>query len=202
MPISSKINYQSMPEIIHTIADNLSYCNVTWQIVKFDKINKQRADDMLDITNEEYRLSIINGLSSISNSKLEIVKYAYSNSGRLLPAKAPKLYTCTPSFFITATGDIKPCQGLDNIALGSIRNTSLKEAFESSEFDKVRNIICKNNIDICKDCEFRFVCEAEKRECYKNKDLSADACRERIIYQLYLETLNGVDENDRNNRSC
>ena len=203
MPISSKVNFQSMAEIIHTIAVSLSHCNVTWQIVKYDKIDNKNVDEMLDITNEEYRISIINGLSSISDeNNLEILKYAYSNSGRLLPAKAPKLYTCAPSFFITATGDIKPCQGLDSIALGNIRTTSLKEAFESSEFDKVRNIICKNNINICKDCEFRFVCEAEKRECYKNKDSSADDCRERVIYQLYLETLTGVDTNDRNNRSC
>ncbi|MDE7138963.1 MAG: radical SAM protein, partial [Ruminococcus sp.] len=39
MPISSKVNYQSMAEIIHTIAVSLSHCNVTWQIVKYDKID-------------------------------------------------------------------------------------------------------------------------------------------------------------------
>lgn len=109
MPISSKVNYQSMSEIIHTIAVSLSHCNVTWQTVKYDKIDNKSIDEMLNITNEEYRMSIIDGLSSISKNNLEILKYAYSNSGRLLPAKAPKLYTCAPSFFITATGDIKPC---------------------------------------------------------------------------------------------
>ena len=198
MPISSKVNHRSMAKIIQIIAANLRHCNVTWQIVKYDKINNKIVDELLDITNDEYRRSIIDGLSSISDKKsyVEILKYAYSNSGRLLPSKKPKLYTCAPSFFITTTGEIKPCQGLDNIDLGNIRNKSLIEAFESAGFDRVRKIICKNNIEICSNCEFRFVCEAENRECYKNKSNSTNDCRDRIIYQLYLETLDGIEAND------
>lgn len=194
MPISSKANCRSMSEIIHTIAVNLTHCNVTWQIVKYDKLNNPSIDEILDINNDEYRNSIIEGLASITDisdkSKYtEILKYAYSNSGRLMPAKAPKIYTCAPSFFITATGEIKPCQGLDSINLGNIHSTTLKEAFASDGFDNVRRIICKNQIAVCKDCEFRFVCEAEHRECYNYKDLSIEDCRARMIYQLYLETL-------------
>lgn len=133
------------------------------------------------------------GLSPISGEKnnLEILKYAYGNSGRSLPSKAPKIYTCAPSFFINTIGDIKPCQGLNSIILGNIRSMNLIEAFESDGFRKVRNAICKNNIDTCKICEFRFVCEAKNRMCFNNKKSSNDGCIEKIVYQLYLETLKG-----------
>ena len=194
MPISCNINYKSMPQIISSIASELTHCNVSWQIVKYDKINNQEIDDMLDISEAMYISSIIEGLSSISdisspNVYNKLLKYAYSNSGRLLPAQEPKQFTCAPSFFITATGDIKPCQGLDSICLGNIRNTTLKEAFMSKEFQKLKSIICKDEIPVCKDCELRYVCESEKRECYHNKDNSTVKCKEKRIYQMYLETL-------------
>lgn len=49
MPISSKVNHRSMAKIIQIIAANLRHCNVTWQIIKYDKINNKIVDELFGI---------------------------------------------------------------------------------------------------------------------------------------------------------
>ncbi|MEM9823198.1 MAG: hypothetical protein AAF985_19110, partial [Bacteroidota bacterium] len=51
---------------------------------------------------------------------------------------------------------IKNCPSLPN-TYGHIANTTLAEALNQDEFKKVWNIN-KDQISVCKDCEFRHVC--------------------------------------------
>ena len=57
---------------------------------------------------------------------------------------------------IDAEGNIKNCPAMAK-SYGNIRDTSLKEAIEKPGFKDLW-YICKDQIDVCKDCEFRYMC--------------------------------------------
>ena len=57
---------------------------------------------------------------------------------------------------IDTEGNIKNCPAMAK-SYGNIRDTSLKEAIEKSGFKDLW-YICKDQIDVCKDCEFRYMC--------------------------------------------
>ena len=57
---------------------------------------------------------------------------------------------------IDENGDIKNCPAMEK-SYGNIRDTTLKEAIEKPGFKECWTI-CKDQIDVCKDCEFRYMC--------------------------------------------
>lgn len=57
---------------------------------------------------------------------------------------------------IDANGDIKNCPSFFK-SYGNVKTTSLKEAVEMPGFKDVWYIY-KDQVDICKDCEFRYIC--------------------------------------------
>lgn len=57
---------------------------------------------------------------------------------------------------IDVEGHIKNCPSMPE-SFGNIKDTTLQEALEKKDFKKYWNIT-KDQIDVCKDCEFRYVC--------------------------------------------
>ncbi len=57
---------------------------------------------------------------------------------------------------IDADGEIKNCPSMQQ-SFGNIKDTTLKEAMEKPGFKDLW-FICKDKIDVCKDCEFRHIC--------------------------------------------
>ena len=57
---------------------------------------------------------------------------------------------------IDAQGNIKNCPSMPQ-SFGNIKDTTLAEALEKSDFKKYWNIN-KDKIHVCKDCEFRYIC--------------------------------------------
>lgn len=57
---------------------------------------------------------------------------------------------------IDTNGDIKNCPSMQD-SFGNIENTTLKEAIELPGFKKYWNIN-KDEIHVCKECEFRYIC--------------------------------------------
>ncbi|MBN8677661.1 MAG: grasp-with-spasm system SPASM domain peptide maturase [Chitinophagales bacterium] len=57
---------------------------------------------------------------------------------------------------IDADGNIKNCPSMAQ-SFGNIKDTTLQEALEHPEFKKYWNIT-KDQIAVCKDCEFRYIC--------------------------------------------
>ena len=57
---------------------------------------------------------------------------------------------------IDADGEIKNCPSMKR-SFGNIKDTTLKEAIEKPGFKELW-FICKDKIDVCKDCEFRHMC--------------------------------------------
>jgi SPASM domain peptide maturase of grasp-with-spasm system len=57
---------------------------------------------------------------------------------------------------IDVNGNIKNCPTM-NEGFGNIKKTSIEIAINNKEFKKYWNVT-KDQIDICKDCEFRYIC--------------------------------------------
>ncbi len=57
---------------------------------------------------------------------------------------------------IDTNGDIKNCPSMTT-SFGNVQNTTLQEALNKKEFYKYWNIN-KDQIKVCKDCEFRYIC--------------------------------------------
>jgi SPASM domain peptide maturase of grasp-with-spasm system len=57
---------------------------------------------------------------------------------------------------IDANGNIKNCPAMQQ-SFGNIKTTTLKEVISKQEFKQLWNIT-KDKIDVCKDCEFRYMC--------------------------------------------
>ena len=57
---------------------------------------------------------------------------------------------------IDTQGNIKNCPSMAQ-SFGNIQNTTLEEALNHPEFKKYWNIT-KDQIEVCKDCEFRYIC--------------------------------------------
>lgn len=79
---------------------------------------------------------------------------------------APNLYTYTESqrhnsclnrkISIDAAGNIKNCPSMAQ-SFGNIQDTTLQEALNHPAFKKYWNVT-KDQIDVCRDCEFRYIC--------------------------------------------
>jgi SPASM domain peptide maturase of grasp-with-spasm system len=57
---------------------------------------------------------------------------------------------------IDIDGNIKNCPSMSQ-SFGNIRDTTLREALDHPDFKKYWNIT-KDQIAVCKDCEFRYIC--------------------------------------------
>ncbi|MCW3162180.1 grasp-with-spasm system SPASM domain peptide maturase [Chryseobacterium oryctis] len=57
---------------------------------------------------------------------------------------------------IDKDGNIKNCPSMSE-SFGNIRDTTLEEALQHKDFKKYWNLT-KDNIEVCKDCEFRYIC--------------------------------------------
>ncbi len=58
--------------------------------------------------------------------------------------------------YISSEGIIKNCPSIHK-SWGNINNMTLKEVFSVTDFNKYRNIN-KDSIEVCRDCEYRYIC--------------------------------------------
>jgi len=70
---------------------------------------------------------------------------------------------------IDVNGNIKNCPSMLE-SYGNVKNTTLEQALNHNDFKKYWNIT-KNKIDICNDCEFRYVCTDCRAYIEKPKDI-------------------------------
>ncbi|MGH1519755.1 grasp-with-spasm system SPASM domain peptide maturase [Chryseobacterium sp. JK1] len=71
---------------------------------------------------------------------------------------------------IDINGNIKNCPAMPQ-SFGNIKDTTLEEALNKKYFKKYWNLT-KDNIEVCKDCEFRYICtdcRAFTEQTHKNK---------------------------------
>lgn len=71
--------------------------------------------------------------------------------------EAQRFNTClNKKISIDSKGDIRNCPALKQ-KFGNAANTSLKQVVDNESFRDVWNI-SKDSIEVCKDCEFRYIC--------------------------------------------
>lgn len=58
---------------------------------------------------------------------------------------------------VDVSGEIKNCPSMKD-SYGNIQTTTLQEAIDKTGFKDIWNIN-KDKIEVCKDCEFRYICQ-------------------------------------------
>jgi SPASM domain peptide maturase of grasp-with-spasm system len=86
-----------------------------------------------------------------------IINPAYFNVNQAMYREALKFNTClNKKISIDVNGYIKNCPSMDK-SYGQISQTNLNEVLEILKFKEYWNIN-KDEINICRDCEFRYIC--------------------------------------------
>ncbi len=107
---------------------------------------------------EKYSVKVMYTASDfISSSNCGVVNENYFNTNMDLHNEGLKHNTClNRKISIDQNGVIKNCPSMVE-SFGNIRDTTLEEALNKEGFKKYWNIT-KDQINMCKDCEFRNVC--------------------------------------------
>ncbi|HEX2928022.1 MAG TPA: radical SAM protein, partial [Ruminiclostridium sp.] len=206
-PIVSAVNIGSLDKLVSVISEKLSNCKVFWAMTQFDKIDDDKTDNLLSITEADYIKSVSQSLrnhylssSNKDNNSIDTAKeinnrinvFSFGHGGRFIPPTSPNLLTCNPSFFIAGNGDVFPCQCFDNedYKLGNVYSDSLAVLFENEIFKNLRSKlpVSKMNEVSCLKCEFRYLCTNKMGPCAVNKYKDRTNCRQTNIRKLYLQT--------------
>ncbi len=149
------------------------------QYIPIQKIHleaEEYEDNKIDMILEEFNIENIELYveNGIDPKQMEYLKNKYSNKGivfikdgrRNIKDQKVELFNFLYSQYfnpclghqvaVDTNGDIKCCLWFDKI-LGNIESDDIKEMIIRGDFDKYWEAN-KNEIEICKDCELRFVC--------------------------------------------
>ncbi len=127
----------------------LKYPRLHWIYVHSTPLN-------IDISNT---FSILYSSESVSNESCGFISPFYFLNNNNIPhfTESQKHNTClNRKICIDADGEIRNCPAMKK-SYGNIKDTTLKEAMEKPGFKDLW-FICKDQIDVCKDCEFRHMC--------------------------------------------
>ncbi|MFP3833420.1 grasp-with-spasm system SPASM domain peptide maturase [Chryseobacterium sp. SIMBA_028] len=108
-------------------------------------------------TKDEFRfaLNFVEDQLKISSCGKVEIQYFNTNLPKVLEALNHN--SCLhKKIGIDKNGQIKNCPLMQE-SFGSIRNVSLEEVLQQPDFKKYWNLT-KDHIEVCKDCEFRYIC--------------------------------------------
>jgi SPASM domain peptide maturase of grasp-with-spasm system len=96
-------------------------------------------------------------IEPLSNMHCGVVDISYFTSNLSLFMEAQLHNTClNRKIAIDVDGNIKNCPSMPH-SYGNIKDTTLREALEHPDFKKYW-YIHKDQIEVCRDCEFRYIC--------------------------------------------
>ncbi|WP_123868250.1 grasp-with-spasm system SPASM domain peptide maturase, partial [Flavobacterium hercynium] len=122
------------------------FLNIQFHSCSYDS-NSQLDNVMFTFTSNKLSIPLSCGIIRKNN-------FVYSNNFYL---ESQNHNTClNKKISIDKDGNIKNCPSMKNI-YGNIRNTTLSEVLIIPEFRSFWKIN-KNEIDVCRDCEFRHIC--------------------------------------------
>lgn len=105
-----------------------------------------------------------NSCGVVNNNYFTLNKYLYAESLHHNSCLHKKIS-------IDSEGNIRNCPSMPQ-SFGNIRDTTLEEALNHKDFKKYWNIT-KDKIEVCKDCEFRYICtdcRAYTEKTHNNED--------------------------------
>lgn len=177
-------------EEIDFIFENTSLEGIQIYCPYHDKINDSFLSSLSDKSNRIYKLVLYN-CNKISFSTKENLKFSleytkdyiaikncgivdlrYFNTNNTKIFESKNYNSCLyKKIGIDIEGNIKNCPLMPD-HYGNIRDTSLEKVLEMAGFKKYWNLT-KDHIEICKDCEFRYICtdcRAFTEKTHQNKE--------------------------------
>lgn len=157
----SLFNNTSVNEVSIVISHNadLEHCIITGEVIKANiylqfifhssdtEENKIYGNIEVSKITKSLRIPESCGCVSLNNM----------NSTRLFYNEALNNNSClNKKMAIDKDGYIRNCPSMPK-AFGNIRNTTLQAAFQSADFKEYWGVT-KDQIETCKDCEFRYIC--------------------------------------------
>ncbi|UOX35548.1 grasp-with-spasm system SPASM domain peptide maturase [Flavobacterium sediminilitoris] len=149
MSIELIVHYSE--EIIKFIKDIDKYNFRVTELLIHNSKNRNKIIDLASfpITFLDYKINNFSHCGKIGNDYFSVNKEKVLESLNHNSCLNKKIA-------IDKDGNIKNCPAISQ-SFGNIKNTTLEEALQHKDFKKYWNIT-KDQIDICKDCEFRHIC--------------------------------------------
>lgn len=190
-PIVTALNKDSLDRVYKFCCKTLRNCSLRWNLTPYEPVGCAETDNMLSVSRGEYIDAYCNAFESAPDSKERIKREALSENGKRFAHNVPALLCCAPSFLVTASGNVYPCQKLerDEYLLGNIKERSIKEMAESELFRKVKFSLGIDTNNKCAGCEFKYLCTFKGGLCKKDVYPKEANCREYNIEMLYLQTI-------------
>jgi radical SAM protein with 4Fe4S-binding SPASM domain len=210
-PTITRKNLSTLRNLLSSVSEALADCPFAFDIARYEPLGKPEIDQDLTISAAEFEGALSDAMQSYLSSvapelgNMEIRRrgalFAASHAGKHRTPTRPQALSCVPSLFVTDAGDIYPCQALEipEFRLGTIYEGSLQDAFSSGPFRQLREAMSRDSIEVCRECELRWVCTDHchgksfaahgKTNAFTGPDTSQ--CRARVISRLSLETLGG-----------
>ena len=170
--ISYDIHFVELQKMINSISDSsiesiyialnfnptLTSDNILELIRQFERIVSMEIYNMTDNPYKNRVVPITTYSSKLNNMQdCGVIHTNYFALNLLMFTESQNHNTClNRKLCIDAEGNIKNCISM-NRNFGNIKNTTLKETIEKKGFKDLW-FITKDQIDVCKDCEFRYMC--------------------------------------------
>lgn len=189
LPVVTKINYNSMVVLVRKINDFFAH-KVHWKFTMYGDIGIEEIDKQLRIDEQEYCHLLFALAKEIDTGNDLIAQQSYAinsgNVGRLLPY--PRTVSCTPSFLVTAKGDVYPCQGLEceENYLGNVYESKLEDLFYSDRFVDIREQLVMSEKNECFRCELKYVCTERCSICKTEKSCRKN-CKDAVVRRMYFK---------------
>ncbi|GEM_PF-4650717 len=207
-PTITRLNQHLLSDLFIECGKRLSQFDFDFDITKYEPIENKEVNAELEISPKEYKNSLYSAFKAyLQNLNPDITEidahykaelFAHTNAGKVTPSNRPVNLSCVPSLFVTNNGDVYPCQAFEvaHFKLGNVFEHSINDFFTHKGFSILRTKMTRDDIEICKDCEFRFLCtdhchgesfkKIGKTTAFRG-DKTFD-CKKRVVKRLWLET--------------
>nr|WP_290671700.1 grasp-with-spasm system SPASM domain peptide maturase [Kordia sp.] len=147
---------------IYLVLQNFPYEDIDKFLIENQRVMSILLSNATDAEDERYKdynkISVVKH-KIVNNKNCGIICQNSFQVNLDLFTESQQFNSClNKKLSIIENGDIKNCPSIPE-ALGNIKETTLTEIFDSKEEDvnKYWNIT-KDQIEVCKDCEFRYIC--------------------------------------------
>ncbi|PQA96481.1 SPASM domain peptide maturase, grasp-with-spasm system [Chryseobacterium piscicola] len=140
LPYEENVNYNQILEISRIVYLHLYNC---------------KSDDTVILSEEKH--IVYSSLPVFSDKNCGLINPNDFTLNKYLFFESHHHNSCLhKKISIDTEGNIRNCPSMPQ-SFGNIKDTTLQEAFNHKDFKKYWNLT-KDNIEVCKDCEFRYIC--------------------------------------------
>lgn len=147
--IVSEWNSEIDTGFLHTIPNDLPLSHLSFFAV---------PQDLLSVSFDDLNFNVVLSNEIVRNfSHCGKVNIKYFNTNLPKVSEAVNFNSClNKKISVDIEGNIRNCPSMPK-AFGNIKNTTLQAAFQTPDFKEYWTVT-KDDIAVCKDCEFRYIC--------------------------------------------